>query len=105
MSQKQETNRFSEESQQLLVDMNHTEIFELCENSAKLQCRDCNSFTEIGIIYCSCGTVAWQMVSVNINRHRSADIPVIVEKLLRPARARTSTCQFLYPRNEILGCA
>ena len=35
--------------------MNRTEIFELCENFAKLQCLDCNSFTEIGIIYCSCG--------------------------------------------------
>ena len=30
ISQKQEINRFSEESQQLLVDMNHTEIFKLC---------------------------------------------------------------------------
>ena len=56
-SQKQEINKFSEESQQLLVDMNHTEIFELCENSAKLQCPDCNSFSEIGIIYCSCGRI------------------------------------------------
>ena len=55
MSQKQEINRFSEESQQLLDDMNLTEIFELCENSAKRQCPDCNSFTEIGIIYCNCG--------------------------------------------------
>ena len=35
MSQKQEINRFSEESQKLLVDMNFTEIFELFENSAK----------------------------------------------------------------------
>ena len=55
LSQKPEINRFSEESQQLLVDMNHTEIFELCENSAKLPCPDCNSFTEFGINYCSCG--------------------------------------------------
>ena len=54
-SQKQEINRFSEESQKVLVDMNQTEIFELCENSAKLQCPDCNPFSEIGIIYCSCG--------------------------------------------------
>ena len=54
MSQKQEINKFSEESQQLVVDMNHTEIFELCENSAKHQCPDCNAFSEIGIIYCSC---------------------------------------------------
>ena len=57
MSQKQEINKFSEESQQLPVDMNSTEIFQLCEKSAKLQCPDCNSFTEIGIIYCSCGRI------------------------------------------------
>ena len=44
MSQKQEINRLSEESQKLLEDMNQTEIFELCENSAKLQCPDCNAF-------------------------------------------------------------
>ena len=31
LSQTQKINRFSEESQQLLADMNHTEIFELCE--------------------------------------------------------------------------
>ena len=49
MSQKQEINRSSEESQKLLVDMNHTEIFKLCENSAKLQWPDCNAFSEIGI--------------------------------------------------------
>ena len=36
--------------------MNHTEIFELLENSAKLQCSDCTFFfSEIGIIYCSSG--------------------------------------------------
>ena len=34
MSQKQKINRFSEESQQFLEDMNQTEIFELFENSA-----------------------------------------------------------------------
>ena len=37
MSQKQVINRFSEESQRLLEDMNQTEIFQLCENSAKHQ--------------------------------------------------------------------
>ena len=55
ISQKQEINRFSEDSQKLLEDMNQTEIFELCENSVKYQCPDCNAFCEIGIIYCSCG--------------------------------------------------
>ena len=55
MNQKQEINKFSEESQKLLVDMNHTEIFELGEISPKHQCLDCTAFSEIGIIYCSCG--------------------------------------------------
>ena len=57
MSRKQEINRFSEESPNLLEDMNRTEIIEFCVNSAKLQCPDCNSFSEIGIIYCSCGRI------------------------------------------------
>ena len=43
MSQKQEINRFSEESQKLLADMNQTEILEFCEKFCKtsmswLQC-------------------------------------------------------------------
>ena len=37
MSLKQKINKYSEESQQFLADMNQTEIFELCENSAKHQ--------------------------------------------------------------------
>ena len=52
---KQEISRFSEESQTLLDDVNHTEIFELYENSAKRQCLDCNASSEIGIIPCNCG--------------------------------------------------
>ena len=55
MSQKQEINKFGEESQKLLADMNQTEIFEFCETSAKHQCLDCNAFSEIGIIHCSRG--------------------------------------------------
>ena len=54
MSQTQKINRFSVASRKLLQDMDQTEIFELCENSTNLQCPDCNSFTEIGIIYCHC---------------------------------------------------
>ena len=47
MSQKQEINRFSEESQKLLDGMNHTEIFELCENSARHQCRNLNHLLQL----------------------------------------------------------
>ena len=55
MSQTQKINRFSEASQKLLKNMDQTEIFELCEDTSKLESLDCNSFTEVGIIYCSCG--------------------------------------------------
>ena len=51
MSQTKKINRFSEASKELLKDVNHTEIFELCENSKKLQCPDCNSSTDSGIIF------------------------------------------------------
>ena len=57
-SQKQEINKFSEESQQLLVDMIHTDLRTLREfwkKKKKHQCLDCNASTEIGIIYCGCG--------------------------------------------------
>ena len=48
-------NKFSEESKKLIADMNNTEIFELCETYSKKQCPDCNSYWEIGIVYCTCG--------------------------------------------------
>ena len=35
--------------------MNNTEIFELCRNSSKQQCPECNTYWEAGKIYCSCG--------------------------------------------------
>ena len=53
--QTQEINKFSKESQDLIADMNNTEIFELCETSSKQQCPDCNFLREAGIVYCTCG--------------------------------------------------
>ena len=55
LSQTQKINKFSKKSQQLIADMKNTEIFELCENSSKQQCLECNTYWEIGIIYFSCG--------------------------------------------------
>ena len=43
----QKINKFSKESQDLLADLNNTEIFELCENSSKQQCLECNTYWEI----------------------------------------------------------
>ena len=42
LNQTQKTNKFSKESLELIADMNNTEIFELCENSSKQQCPECN---------------------------------------------------------------
>ena len=53
--QTKEINEFSKESQELIADMNNTEIFELCENSSKQQRPDCNAYWEMGILSCSCG--------------------------------------------------
>ena len=55
LTQTQNINKFGKESQDLIADLNNTEIFELCENNSKQQCPDCNFHWEIGIIYCSCG--------------------------------------------------
>ena len=44
-----EINKFSEESQDLIVDMNNTEIFEFCETSSKQQCPYNNFYWEAGI--------------------------------------------------------
>ena len=55
IDQTQKINKFSKESQELIADMNNTEIFELCENSSSKQCADCNTHREIGIVYCGCG--------------------------------------------------
>ena len=72
MNQKQEINKFSEESQQLLV-----EIFELCENSAKHQCLGCNAFTEIIEVqtesYANRGAIATILQSLALSLRR---IPV-----------------------------
>ena len=51
LSQTQKINKFSRESQDLIADLNSTEIFELFENSSKQQCLDCNAYWETGIIY------------------------------------------------------
>ena len=47
LSQTQKINKFSKESQELLADMNNTEIFEFCENSSNQQCLECNTYREI----------------------------------------------------------
>ena len=53
--QTKEINEVSKKSQDLIGDMNNTEIFELCETSSKKQCPDCNLCWEACAVYCTCG--------------------------------------------------
>ena len=53
--QTKEINEFSKESQDLIADMNNTEIFEFCETYSKQQCPDCNQYWEASIVCCTCG--------------------------------------------------
>ena len=48
LRQTDKVNKFSQESQDLIADMNNTEIFELCENSSTQQCPDCNAYWKNG---------------------------------------------------------
>ena len=79
MSETHKINRFSEASQRLLRDMNGTEIFKLCENTKKLQCQDCKSFTEVGIIYCRCG----RNLEYNLSPKRNLDCNSIDGHVIR----------------------
>ena len=53
--QTEKINKFSEKSQELIAEMNNTEIFELCGTSSEKQCPDCKVYWEIGIVYGTCG--------------------------------------------------
>ena len=44
LSHTQQINKFRRESQDLVADLNNTEIFELCENSSEEWCPDCNAY-------------------------------------------------------------
>ena len=55
LGQTQKINKFSRESRDFIVDLINIEILELCENSSKQQCPDCNVYWGNGITFCSCG--------------------------------------------------
>ena len=51
----EEINYCSQESKDLIIGMGNTEIFEFYETSSKRQCPGCALYSEIGIVYCTCG--------------------------------------------------
>ena len=48
-------NPFSEKSKKMIKDIGNVELFELCEASPKVQCKECLLHWNQGIVYCTCG--------------------------------------------------
>ena len=48
-------NPYSEKSKKMIQDMDHAELFELCEIIPKMQCSECFLYWNQGIVYCTCG--------------------------------------------------
>ena len=101
LSQTQKINKFSKESKDLLAGMNNTDIFKLCENSSKQQCLECNTYWEIGIIYCSRGRnmkSSQRPTEFEQNNNDVASIPgyVIKKKSSRGAKHGPSERQRMY---------
>ena len=81
LSQTQKINKFSRESQDLIADLNSTEIFELFENSSKQQCLDCNAYWEMGIIYYSCGrSMKSSQSSTEFDQNNTSILGYVVKK-------------------------
>ena len=101
--QTKEINKFSGESQELIADVNNTEIFELCETSSKHQCLDCHFHWEVGIAYCTCGRclrVSQSTEEVDKSNNDVVSIPgcVIKKKNKRGARHGPSERQRMYDK-------
>ena len=87
----EEINEFSKESQDLIADMNNTEISELCETSSKRQCPDCNLYWEASIVYCTCGrclTISRSEKEVDKRNNDIVSIPGYVFKKYKKHGAR-----------------
>ena len=55
LRQNQSFNPFSPESKQMIQDVGNIELCELLETESKTQCKVCLSYSNIGILYCTCG--------------------------------------------------
>ena len=55
LRQNQAYNPFSPESKKMIQEVGNIELFELLETDPKTQCKTCLSYSNVGIVYCTCG--------------------------------------------------
>ena len=55
LQQNSTNNPFSENSKEMIRELGHVELFELCETILKVQCSHCLLYWNQGIVYCTCG--------------------------------------------------
>ena len=53
--QSQSFNPFSQESKEMIHEVGNVELCELLDMEPKTQCKECLSYWEVGIVYCTCG--------------------------------------------------
>ena len=55
LQQSQSFNHFSPESKQMIHEVGNMKLYELLDTEPKAQCKECLSYFNIGIVYCTCG--------------------------------------------------
>ena len=55
LQQNSTNNPFSENSKEMIRELGHVELFDLCETIIKVQCSHCLLYWNQGIVYCTCG--------------------------------------------------
>ena len=55
LQQSQSFNPFSQESKQMIHELGNIELCELLDMEPKAQCKVCLSYSDVGIVYCTCG--------------------------------------------------
>ena len=90
LSQTQKINEFSKKSQELIADVNNAEIFEVCENSSKQKCLECNTYWDIRLIYCSCGRNMKPSRSSTTSQQNNYDVTSIPGYVFKKNNSRGS---------------
>ena len=55
LQQSRQFNPFSQESKQMIQDVENIELCELLDMEPKAQCKVCLPYWDVGIVYCTCG--------------------------------------------------
>ena len=76
LNKTEEFNPFSEKSKELITSMGNTEDFELCDISSEIQCSDCSSCWDAGIVTAPAANVEPSERNRQVNKEGKIRRPV-----------------------------